>query len=147
MTIGLSSGDIPEPLELEKVDKSDAGFFNNRGNYIGQIYESPSHNCRVYVTFRTEEKHYMRKHNSYAVDKNVIDDLRVQWPNVEKVAIFVADQGKILIFDLDTYENALQDNFGFGPQYFPEQTEAHTVYEKAFDLDKNDWYPDSINIG
>lgn len=145
MTIGLNPSDVPEPLELKETNDSENGFYNNGGQLIGKIYDSPTHDAQMYVSYRKKAKHYHRNNNSYAIDTRVVKDLDKQWPDVEYIAIFVIDEGRILLFDLDTYLNAKEENQGFGYQRFPETTEAHTVYEEVDNFD-GDYYPDHINI-
>lgn len=144
MTVGLNPSNVPEKLTLEKPSKDANKFFNEKGDLVGVIYHSPSHDTDMYVSFRNKEKHFHRKHNSFAIDTSIIKTLVEKYPSVDQIAIFVIDKGNILLFDVDTYANAKEDFFGYGHQLFPEQTEAHTVYTKIFDFNK--WYPETIEI-
>lgn len=144
MTIGLRDTRVPEPLELNKLDIDDSMFFNQRGIPIGTVYDSPSHDCRMYVSFRKKEKHFMRKYNSYAIDSYVVEKLDDEWNDVEMVAVFVIDEGEIFLFDLDTYLDADEDNEGFGDQRFPHVNTAEVVYEGAYG--STEMYPEEIII-
>lgn len=147
MTIGFNANSTSEnSIEYTKVEESGNKFYNNNGTPIGRVYSDDNTNSerRVYVAIRERENHFHRKNNSFAIDSRTVKKLDKQWPKVDTVAILVKDTNNIFIFDLDSYINAKEENFGHGYQKFPDQSEAHTVIEGVYEFDE--YYPDEIKV-
>lgn len=141
-----SSDDISGSLEYTKVEDDGNKFYNKRGIPIGRVYsdDGSENGKRAYVSIREREKHFHRNNNSFAIDSRTVKELDKQWPKVDTVTILVKDTNNILIFDLDVYINAKEENQGYGYQKFPDQSEAHTIIENAYEFDE--YYPDEIQI-
>jgi hypothetical protein len=144
---GLEQPSNPGDVDTHKYEKFDGDgnkFFNNSGTLIGQVYDDVTGDGRVYVSMRKREKHFHRNHNSFAIDSRTVKNIVNQWPNVETVAIFVIDTNNVLLFDIESYVNAKEDNQRHGYQRFPDQSEAHTFSENAFEFEN--YYPEELTV-